>query len=117
MLHCICMKLSVKANHSDEKEQKELRSEVGIQVDQAKAENKSLRVKPSIRGSNIRVSGVADFESWKYGDTFLEKSYRRPRCSDWTFKICFGKRIQRSTTFQLTMSSNLQCKRVKTGNV
>ena len=47
---------------------------VGIQVDQTKAENKSLRVKSSLKGSNTRVSGVAEFESWKYGDTFLEKS-------------------------------------------
>ena len=46
----------------------------GKQVDQAKAEDKSLRVKSSLRGSNTRVSEVADFESWKYGNTFLEKS-------------------------------------------
>ena len=42
-LHYICRKLSVKANHSDEKEQKELRSEVGIQVDQAKAGKHELK--------------------------------------------------------------------------
>ena len=42
-LHCIYKKLSVKANHSDEKEQKELRSEVGIQVDQAKAGKHELK--------------------------------------------------------------------------
>ena len=47
---------------------------VGNQADQAKAEDKSLRVKLSLRGSNTSVSGVADFERWKYGDTFLEKS-------------------------------------------
>ena len=44
------------------------------QADQSKAEYKSLRVKSSLRGSNTSVSGVADFESWKYGDAFLEKS-------------------------------------------
>ena len=86
---------------------------VGNQADQAKAEEKSLRVKSSLRGSNTRVSGVADFESWKYGDTFLEKSYRRPRCSDWTLKIFFGKGIRRSTTFQLTPSSNSHSKGLK----
>ena len=49
-------------------------TKVGNQVDQAKVENKSLRVKSSLKGSNISVSEVANFESWKYGDTFLEKS-------------------------------------------
>ena len=55
-------------------EHKELRSEVGNQVDQAKAGNTISRVKSNIKGSNTSVSGVADFESWKYGHTFLEKS-------------------------------------------
>ena len=47
---------------------------VGNQADQAKTEDKSLRVKSSLEESNTSVSGVTDFESWKYGDTFLEKS-------------------------------------------
>ena len=33
------------------------------QADQAKAEDKSLRGKSSVRGSNTSVSGVANFES------------------------------------------------------
>ena len=53
---------------------KEPRSEVGNQVEQAKADDKSLRVKSSLRGSNTSVSGVANFESWKYGNPFVEKS-------------------------------------------
>ena len=61
----------VKAKYLSKNEHKELRSEVG---NQAKVEDKSLRVKSSLRGSNRSVSGVANFESWKYGDTFLVKS-------------------------------------------
>ena len=47
-LYCICRKLSVKANHSDENEQKEVTSEVGIQVDHAKAGKHELKsqIKP-----------------------------------------------------------------------
>ena len=48
-------------------------TKVRNQADQAKAEDKSIRVKSSLRGSNTSVSGVVDFERWKYGDTFLEK--------------------------------------------
>ena len=43
----------------------------GIKQVVSRWKNKSLRVKSSLRGSNTRVVGVADFESWKYGDTFL----------------------------------------------
>ena len=35
-------------------------------------ENTSLSVKSSLKDSNTSVSGVAEFESWKYGDTFSE---------------------------------------------
>ena len=49
-------------------------TKVENQADQAKAEDKSLRVEYSLRGSNTSVSGFADFESWKYYNTFLEKS-------------------------------------------
>ena len=46
----------------------------GIEWIEPRKENKSLRVKSSLRGRNKSVSGVADFESWKYADTFVEKS-------------------------------------------
>ena len=59
----ICRELVVKAKYLDANEHKELMSEVGNQVEQAEAEDKSLRVKSSLRGSNTSVSGVANFES------------------------------------------------------
>ena len=77
-LHYICRDLVKKVKYLGTYEAKEHRRMIiqgsGIKQVVPRREKNSLKVKSSLRGSNIRVVGVADFERWKYGDTFLEKS-------------------------------------------
>ena len=66
-LHCICRDLVKKAEYLGTYGAKEKRRMIiqgsGIKQVVPRRENKSLRVK----SSKTSVSGVANFENWKYG--------------------------------------------------